>query len=111
MKREVIRVEPLSAYLENWKAPTSAVTRCDDTIYGSGFPPFDPATGTVIEAPIEQQTGSASVQPRTRHREVDDEGNRCDGAGRGNGRAEAGGAAGAAAGDKRRSRSDSCGGI
>jgi enamine deaminase RidA (YjgF/YER057c/UK114 family) len=42
MKREVIRVEPLSTYLENWKAPTSAVTRAGDTIYISGFPPFDP---------------------------------------------------------------------
>jgi hypothetical protein len=27
MKREVIRVEPLSTYLEKWNAPTSAVTR------------------------------------------------------------------------------------
>ena len=27
MKREIIRIEPLSTYLENWKAPTSAVTR------------------------------------------------------------------------------------
>jgi NADPH:quinone reductase-like Zn-dependent oxidoreductase len=50
-------VEPLSTYLENWKAPTSAVTRCDDTIYVPGFPPFDPATGTMIEAPIKRQTG------------------------------------------------------
>jgi 2-iminobutanoate/2-iminopropanoate deaminase len=57
VKREVIRVEPLSTYLENWKAPTSAVTRAGDTIYVSGFPPFDPATGKVIEnAPIERQT-------------------------------------------------------
>ena len=56
MKREVIRVEPLSTYLENWKAPTSAVTRSGDTIYVSGFPPFDPETGKVIEAPIERQT-------------------------------------------------------
>jgi 2-iminobutanoate/2-iminopropanoate deaminase len=47
MKREIIRVEPLSSYLE---------TRCGDMIYVSGFPPFDPATGTVIEAPIELQT-------------------------------------------------------
>ena len=44
MKRAVIRVEPLSTYLENWKAPTSAVTRSGDTIYVSGFPPFDPDT-------------------------------------------------------------------
>jgi 2-iminobutanoate/2-iminopropanoate deaminase len=56
LKREIIRVEPLSTYLENWKAPASAVARCGDTIYVSGFPPFDPATGRVIEAPIERQT-------------------------------------------------------
>src|SRR3569623_2790887 len=31
MKREIIRVEPLSTYLERWKAPTSAVTRHGDT--------------------------------------------------------------------------------
>jgi 2-iminobutanoate/2-iminopropanoate deaminase len=62
MKREIIRVGLLPTYLENWKAPTSAVTRCDDTIYVSGFPPFDPPTGTVIEAPIERQTGSAAAR-------------------------------------------------
>jgi 2-iminobutanoate/2-iminopropanoate deaminase len=56
MKGQIIRVEPLSTYLERWKAPTSAVTRCGDTIYVSGFPPFDPETGTVIAAPIERQT-------------------------------------------------------
>src|SRR6202012_3862746 len=57
MKRSVIRVEPLSTWLENWKAPTSAVTRHGDTIYVSGFPPFDPKTGKVVEnAPIERQT-------------------------------------------------------
>jgi 2-iminobutanoate/2-iminopropanoate deaminase len=32
MKRLVIRVEPLSTYLERWMAPTSAVTRSGDTI-------------------------------------------------------------------------------
>jgi 2-iminobutanoate/2-iminopropanoate deaminase len=56
MKREVIRVEPLSTYLERWKAPTSAVTRHGDTIYVSGFPPFDPETGEIVDAPIERQT-------------------------------------------------------
>lgn len=56
MNREIIRVEPLSTYLENWKAPTSAVTRAGDTIYVSGFPPFDPETGEVVDAPIERQT-------------------------------------------------------
>src|SRR6201994_1859564 len=56
MKREIIRVEPLSTYLERWKAPTSAVTRHGDTVYISGFPPFDPATGQIVDAPIERQT-------------------------------------------------------
>jgi 2-iminobutanoate/2-iminopropanoate deaminase len=56
MSREVIRVEPLSTYLENLKAPASVVTRSGDTIYVSGLPPFDPDTGKVSEASIERQT-------------------------------------------------------
>jgi len=62
MKREIIRVEPLSSYLDNWKAPASVVTRAGDAIYVSGLPPFDPATGKVIEAPIERQTEIALDQ-------------------------------------------------
>jgi 2-iminobutanoate/2-iminopropanoate deaminase len=64
MNREIIRVEPLSTYLENWKAPTSAVTRAGDTIYVSGFPPFDPETGQVVDAPIERQTELVMDQMR-----------------------------------------------
>lgn len=56
MKREIIRVEPLSTYLERWKAPTSAVTRHGGTVYVSGFPSFDPESGEIIQRPIEQQT-------------------------------------------------------
>jgi 2-iminobutanoate/2-iminopropanoate deaminase len=56
VKRQTIRVDPLSTYLERWNAPISAVTRHGDTIYVSGLPPFDPATGNVIDAPIERQT-------------------------------------------------------
>lgn len=57
MKREIIRVEPSSTYLERWKAPTSAVTRHGDTVYVSGFPPFDPATGEVVQgASLARQT-------------------------------------------------------
>jgi 2-iminobutanoate/2-iminopropanoate deaminase len=37
MKREIIRIELLSTYLENWKVPTSAVTRCDDRFMSPGF--------------------------------------------------------------------------
>lgn len=57
MRRESIRVEPLSTYLERWKAPTSVVCRLGETIYVSGLPPFDPDTGDVVEkASIERQT-------------------------------------------------------
>ena len=62
MKREVIRVEPLSTYLERWKAPTAAVTRCGGLVFVSGFPPFDPATGDVKPVPIERQTGLVMAQ-------------------------------------------------
>jgi 2-iminobutanoate/2-iminopropanoate deaminase len=56
------RLELLSTYLEKWKAPTSAVVRYGDTIYVSGLPPFDPATGEVVEASIERQTDLVLAQ-------------------------------------------------
>jgi 2-iminobutanoate/2-iminopropanoate deaminase len=55
MPKQVIRVEPLSTWLERVKAPTSVVTRHNDTIYVSGLPPFDPETGEVAKASIERQ--------------------------------------------------------
>ena len=56
MAKQMIRVEPLSTYLERVKAPASVVTQHGDTIYVSGLPPFDPVTGEVAKAPIERQT-------------------------------------------------------
>jgi 2-iminobutanoate/2-iminopropanoate deaminase len=64
MGREIIRVEPLSTYLERWKAPTSAVTRHGDTVYVSGLPPFDPDTGEIVDAPIERQAELVLEQMR-----------------------------------------------
>src|ERR1700722_4585118 len=56
MTKEVIRVEPLSTYLERVKAPASVVTRHGHTIYVSGLPPFDPETGSVVvDATVERQ--------------------------------------------------------
>ena len=56
MTREVIRVEPLSTYLERVKAPACVATRHNDTVYVSGLPPFDPATGNVVvDATVERQ--------------------------------------------------------
>ena len=63
VKREIVRVEPLSGYLERWKAPTSVVTRSLDVVYVSGLPPFDPETGNILEqASIERQAEIALEQ-------------------------------------------------
>jgi 2-iminobutanoate/2-iminopropanoate deaminase len=54
MKREALRVEPISSYLDRWKAPASPVTRAGNLIFVSGLPPFDP--GEIAVAPIERQS-------------------------------------------------------
>jgi len=56
MKREIIRVEPLTTFLEKYNAPSSTVTRHGDTVYVTGAPPFDPKTGEIYKGDISRQT-------------------------------------------------------
>lgn len=54
--RQTFRVEPISTYLDRWRAPISPVVRHGDTVYVAGLPPFDPVTGEILPASIERQT-------------------------------------------------------
>ena len=56
MKREALRVEPISSFLDRVKAPTSPVTRAGNMIFVAGLPPFDPDTGAIGGMSIERQS-------------------------------------------------------
>jgi 2-iminobutanoate/2-iminopropanoate deaminase len=63
MKREALRVEPISTWMERFKAPAVPVARAGNMVFVSGLPPLDPQTGEVLTgASIEQQTERAMEQ-------------------------------------------------
>src|SRR3954451_13912861 len=56
MKREALRVEPISTFLDRRNAPVSPVTRAGSMIFVAGLPPFDPDAGEIADVPIERQS-------------------------------------------------------
>ena len=56
MKREALRVEPISSFLDRVKAPASPVTRAGNMIFVAGLPPFHPETGEIGGMGIERQS-------------------------------------------------------
>jgi 2-iminobutanoate/2-iminopropanoate deaminase len=67
MKHVPLRVEPFSTYLERRrKGPIFPVIVAGETVYVSGLPPFDPATGDVKRLPFDRQSEIVLEQMKQR---------------------------------------------
>ena len=56
MKKEIVRVSPISDLTEKLGVPLSAAVKANGFVFVSGMPPADPKTGQLVRGDIVKQT-------------------------------------------------------